>query len=128
MDGWGNLVTKNEEKSQVPQKVMELTILVPSCGTCRTTRDQVQPTGFVKGKSSLTSLASVTRWPPQWVSKRLWIVYSGFSKVFDTISHSFLEKLAWTGALFAREKKWLDIQALNGILTPPDFGQMFLLW
>lgn len=27
MDGWGNLETKNEEKSQVPRKVMEQTIL-----------------------------------------------------------------------------------------------------
>ncbi|KAK4823283.1 hypothetical protein QYF61_000443 [Mycteria americana] len=80
--------------------------------------------GFRKGRSCLTNLISfyneVTRLVDE--GKALDVVYLDFSKAFDTVSHSILEKLAahdLDGCTLCWVKNWLDGRAqrvvVNGV-------------
>ncbi|KAK4816253.1 hypothetical protein QYF61_013887 [Mycteria americana] len=114
--------------TSVPGKLMEQMIL--SAITQHVEDNQgIKPSqhGFRKGRSCLTNLISfydkVTRLVDE--GKAVDVVYLGFSKAFDTISHSILlEKLAahgLDGCTFRWVKNWLDGQAqrvvVNGVYS-----------
>ncbi|KAK4832250.1 hypothetical protein QYF61_021602 [Mycteria americana] len=110
----------------VPGKVMEQMIL--STMTQHVRDNQViRPSqhGFMKGRSCLTNLISfcdkLTRLVDE--GEAVDVVYLGFSKAFDTVSHSILlEKLAahgLDGRTLCWVKNWLDGRAqrvvVNGV-------------
>ncbi|KAK4825642.1 hypothetical protein QYF61_001427 [Mycteria americana] len=114
--------------TSVPGKLMEQIIL--SAITWHVENNQgIKPSqhGFRKGRSCLTNLISfynkVTRLMDE--GKAVDVVYLGFSKAFDRVSHSILlEKLAahgLDGCTLRWVKNWLDGQAqgvvVNGVYS-----------
>ncbi|KAK4810780.1 hypothetical protein QYF61_008752 [Mycteria americana] len=112
--------------TSVPGKLMEQIIL--SAITWHVENNQgIKPSqhGFRKGRSCLTNLISfydkVTHLVDE--GKAVDVVYLGFSKAFDTVSHSILlEKLAahgLDGCTLRWVKNWLDgrAQRVNGVYS-----------
>ena len=110
--------------TSVPGKVMERFIL---CALTRHVKDnrRIRPSqhGFMKGRSSLTSLISFYDQVIHLVEdgKAVDVVYLDVSKAFDTVPHSILlEKLAahsLDGCTLHWTKNWLNGQAQRVVVN-----------